>query len=182
MESASRKLNAHRFRPDIERDISRLLVLISELEVAQKMDMPESQKFGILQNIISYEERPHVRNIFGMASHMKENFHNTVIKISEEWDMIPMDKNQAPMAACMAPQMAHRISFQFHTNECVRPECQFIHKIMNEQERKDQNYIAKVPEKKTFTGKPMRRPSTAKKFKGKQALRNNNSKGTTTFS
>ena len=31
VESARRKLNAHRFRPDIERDISRLLILISEL-------------------------------------------------------------------------------------------------------------------------------------------------------
>ena len=40
VESARRKLNADRFGPDIERDI--------ELEVAQKMEMPESQKFGIL--------------------------------------------------------------------------------------------------------------------------------------
>ena len=53
VESARRKLNAHRLGPDIERDFSRLLVLISELEVAQKMDMPESQKFGILRNIMS---------------------------------------------------------------------------------------------------------------------------------
>ena len=36
VESARRKLKAHRFGPEIE-DISRLLVLISELEVAQKM-------------------------------------------------------------------------------------------------------------------------------------------------
>ena len=63
--------------------------MISELEVAQKMEMPESQKFGILRNIISFEERPHVRNLFGMASYYKENFYNTVIKISEEWDTIP---------------------------------------------------------------------------------------------
>ena len=32
VESARRKLNAYRFGPDIERDISRLLVLISKLE------------------------------------------------------------------------------------------------------------------------------------------------------
>ena len=51
VESARRKLNAHRFGPDIERDISKLLTLISELEVAQKMEMPESQKFGILQDL-----------------------------------------------------------------------------------------------------------------------------------
>ena len=65
VESARRKLNAHRFGPDIERDISRLLTLISELEVAQKMEIPESQKFGILRNIISHEERPYVKNLFG---------------------------------------------------------------------------------------------------------------------
>ena len=35
IESARRKLSAHRFGPDIERDLSRLLVLVSELEVAQ---------------------------------------------------------------------------------------------------------------------------------------------------
>ena len=80
VESARRKLNAHRFGPDIERDISRLLVLISELEVAQRMDMPECQKFGILRNIIGHEERPYVKNLFGMASYMKETFYNTVMK------------------------------------------------------------------------------------------------------
>ena len=178
VESARRKLNAHRFGPDVERGISRLLVLISELEVAQKMDMPESQKFGILRSRMSYEERPHVRNIFGMAYYIKENFYNTVIKIFEEWDTIPTDKNQALMAASMAPQVADRICFKFQTNECVRPKCPFIHKIMTEQERKDQNYVAKVPEKKNFTGKHMKGTTIAKKFKGKQDMRNNNSKET----
>ena len=67
IESARRKLSAHRFGPDIERDLSRLLVLISELEVAQKMELPESQKFGILRTIISFEERPHVKTLFGLA-------------------------------------------------------------------------------------------------------------------
>ena len=38
---------------------------------------------------------------------------------------------------------------------------------MTEQERKDQNYIAKVPEKKNFSGKPMKGNIPAKKFKGK---------------
>ena len=94
--------------------------------------MPESQRFGILRNILGYEEQPHVKYIFGMASYMKENFYNTVIKISEEWDTIPADKNQAPMAASMATQAADRICFKFQTNECVRPKCPFIHKIMNE--------------------------------------------------
>ena len=173
VESARRKLNAHRFGPDIERDISRLLVLISEIVVAQKMEMPESQKFGILRNIIGHKERP-----YGMASYMKENFYNTVMKISEEWDTIPADKSQAPMVASMVTQAADRICFKFQTNECVRPKCPFIHKIMNEQERKEQNYIAKVPDKKNLSTKPMKGSTNAKKFKGKQDLRNNNSKGT----
>ena len=136
VEAARTKLNAHPLGPDIERDLSRLLVLISELQVAQKMEMPELQKFGILRNIKSCEERPNVRNLFGMASYTNENFYNTVIKISEEWDTIPTDK-QAPMAASMAPQTGDRICFKFQTNECVRPKCPFIHKIMSEQERKD---------------------------------------------
>ena len=101
-----------------------------------------------------------------MASHHKSNFYDTVIKISEEWDAIPTDK-EAPMAANMAPQMGDRICFKFQTNECVRPKCLFIHKIMTEQERKEQNYIAKVPEKKNFPSKPMKGTTAAKKFKGK---------------
>ena len=88
VESARRELNAHRFGPDIEREISRLLVLISELEMAQKMELPEFQKFGILRNIIGHEERPYVKHLFCMASYTKENFYNTVIKISEGWDTI----------------------------------------------------------------------------------------------
>ena len=109
------------------------------------MEMPESQKFGILRNIISHEERPYVKSLFGMTSYMKETFYNTVMKISEEWDTIPTDK-QAPMAASMAIPAADRICFKFQTNDCIRPKCPFIHKIMSEQEKKDQNYIAKVPE------------------------------------
>ena len=141
------------------------------------MEMPESQKFGILRNIISHEERPYVKNLFGMTSYMKETFYNTVMKISEEWDTIPTDK-QAPMAASMAIQAADRICFKFQTNDCIRPKCPFIHKIMSEQEKKDQNYIAKVPDKKNMSSKPMRGAPAAKKFKGKPDLRNNNSKGT----
>ena len=49
---------------------------------------------------------------------------------------------------------------------------------MNEQERKEQNYIAKVPDKKNLSTKPMKGSTSAKKFKGKQDLRNNYSKGT----
>ena len=49
---------------------------------------------------------------------------------------------------------------------------------MSEQEKKDQNYIAKVPDKKTMSSKPMKGAPAAKKFKGKPDLRNNNSKGT----
>ena len=67
----------------------------------------------------------------------------------------------------MAPQTGDRICFKFQTNECVRPKCPFIHKMMTEQEQKDQNCIAKVPEKKTFPTKPMKGAPAAKKFKGK---------------
>ena len=49
---------------------------------------------------------------------------------------------------------------------------------MNEQERKEQNYIAKVPEKNNFSGKPVKGTTSAKRSKGKPDTRNNNSKGT----
>ena len=91
---------------------------------------------------------------------------------SKEWDAIPTDK-KAPMAASMAPQTGDRICFRFQTNECVRPKCPFIHRRMTEQERKDQNYIAKVPEKKTFPTKPMKGAPTAMKFKGKPDFEGN---------
>ena len=177
IESARRKLSAHRFGPDIERDLSRLLVLISELEVAQKMELPESQKFGILRTIISFEERPHLKTLHGLAIYHKQSFYDTVIKISEDWDAIPTDKIVS-MAASIAPQSGDRICFKFQTNECIRPKCPFIHKIMNEQEMKEQNFIAKVPDKKNLSSKPMKGSTNAKKFKGKQDLRNNNLKGT----
>ena len=118
-----------------------------------------------------------MRDLFGMASYMKMNFYNTVIKISEEWDTIPTDK-QAPMTASMAPQTVDRICFKSQTNECVRPKYPFIHKIMSEQERKDHNYITKLPSKKNFTGKPTKGISNEKKFKGKPDSRNDNSNGT----
>ena len=70
--------------------------MISELEVAQKIEMPESQKFGILRNIIGHEERPYVKNLFGMTSYMKETFYNTVMKISEEWDTVPTWRSKQP--------------------------------------------------------------------------------------
>ena len=44
--------------------MSRLLELISDFEIAQKMEMPESQKFGILRTIMHYEERAHVKSVY----------------------------------------------------------------------------------------------------------------------
>ena len=45
---------------------------------------------------------------------------------------------------------------------------------MSEQEKKEHNYIAKVPDKKNMSNKPMKGAPAAKKFKGKPDLRNNN--------
>ena len=93
--------------------MSRLLELISDFEIAQKMEMPESQKFGILRTIMRHEERAHVKSVYGMASYHKESFNSTVKKNKEEWDAIPTDKIEAPMAASMAPLSADRICFKF---------------------------------------------------------------------
>ena len=84
MEAARRALEAHRFGPEIEQDLSRLMELIAVLEKAQKTPMPESQKFGILKIIMAHEERPHVRPVYGMASYNKERFNATIKKIEEE--------------------------------------------------------------------------------------------------
>ena len=76
VETAKRMLEAHRLGPAIEQNLSRLLELISILEKAQKMEMPESQKFGILRTIMMYEERPHVRAVYGMASYNKKSLNS----------------------------------------------------------------------------------------------------------
>ena len=153
VEAARQKLNTHRFGPDIERDISRLWELISDLEIAEKMETPESQKFGILRTIMRHEDRAHVCAVYGMTSYHKECFNSTIKKIKEEWDAIPSDKYEAPMAASKAPLSVDRTCFLYQTNECIRPKCPFTHKIMSEQERKEQNYLTKLPGKKTFTSK-----------------------------
>ena len=99
------------------------------------MEMPESQKFGILRTIISFKERPHVKTPFGLAIYHKQSFYDTVLKIAEDWVAIPSDKIVS-MAASSAPQSGDRICFKFQTNECIRPKCPFIHKIMTKLERK----------------------------------------------
>ena len=53
---------------------------ISDLEIAQKMEMPESQKFGILRTIMRHEERAHVKSVYGLASYHKESFNSTFTK------------------------------------------------------------------------------------------------------
>ena len=179
MEAARRALEAHRLGPELGQDLSRLMELIAVLEKAQKMPMPESQKFGILKVIIAHEERPHVRAVYGMASYNKESFNATIKKIREEWDTIPLQKVEGRMAASIAPPSSDRICFKFQTGECSRPQCPFIHKIMSATERKEQNYIAKPPGKKeNFVSRPKKSNFSEKKFKGKTDTRKNNSKGT----
>ena len=54
-----------------------------------------------------------VKSVCGMASYQKESFNSTVKKTKEEWDAIPTDKIEAPMAASIAPLSAYRICFKF---------------------------------------------------------------------
>ena len=74
VEAARRALEAHRFGPAIEQDLSRLMELTAVLEKAQKTPMPESQKIGILRTIMAHEERPHDRAVYDMASYNKESW------------------------------------------------------------------------------------------------------------
>ena len=109
VEAARRTLNTHRLGPDIGRDLSKLLELISALEKAQMMEMPESKKFGILRTLMIYEERAHVRSVYGMASYNTESFNSTIKTIREEWDTIPSNKSEGHMAASMGPPSSDRI-------------------------------------------------------------------------
>ena len=165
MEAARKKLNDHRIGLNIERDLSTLLELISSLEEAQGMVMPESQKFGILRVLMAHEERVHVRNIVGIASYNKENFNFTIKKIREEWDATPMSKNNVQMAAATEPVTTDRICFKFQTNECTRKGCPYIHRIMNDHEKKDQKYNNKRPAGKEFNNKPLKKPNKVRNSK-----------------
>ena len=89
---------------------------------------------------MAQEERVHVRNIVGIASYNKESFNFTINKIRQEWDAIPMTKNNVHMATATESATASRICFKFQTNECTRKGCPYIHKIMTDQEKKDQKY------------------------------------------
>ena len=169
VEAARKKLNDHRLGQDIDRDLSTLSELISSLEEAQGMAMPESQKFGILRVLM---ERVHVRNIVGIASYNKENFNFTINKIREEWDAVPMSKNNVHMASATESATASRICFKYQTNECTRKGCPYIHKIMNDQEKKDQRYNNKRPAGKDSNNKLIKKPNYEKKFKGKKDTRN----------
>ena len=177
MEAAWKKLNAHRLGPDIERDLSKLLELISDLEVAQKIKMPESQKFGVLRVLMAHEEHVHVKNVVGIASYNRENF-NFMIKKIKEWDALPADKNDIQIAT--ESTTTDRICFKFQTNECTRKGCPYIHKLMTDQEKRDQKYSTKRPAVKenNNSNKFKKKINGEKKFKGKKDTRNNYSHGT----
>ena len=180
VEAARKKLYAHRLGPDIERDLSELLELISDLEFAQKMVMSEHEKFAILRVLMTYENRFYVRLVVGIASYNKESFNFTIKKMEEEWvwDALPAYKSEAPMAASMAPASIDRICFKFQTNECTRIRCPFIHKIMSKQEKKDQKYDSERPGvRETNTNRSLNNNNGDEKFKGKKDTRNDNSQG-----
>ena len=92
--------------------------------------MPESQKFGILRILMAQKERVHVRNIVGIASYNKESFNFTIKKIREEWDAVPMTKNNVHMATATESVTVSQ------TNECTWKWCPYVHKIMTDQEKK----------------------------------------------
>ena len=170
MEAGRKKLNDHRLGQDIERDLSTLLELISSLEEAQGMVMPESQKFGILRVLMAQEERVHVRNTVGIASYNKENFNFTIKKIREERDAVPMTKNNVHMATATESATASRICFKFQTNECTRKGCPYVHRIMTDQEKEDQKYNNKRPAGKESNNKIIKKPNYERNSRGRKIL------------
>ena len=80
------------------------------------------------------------------------------------------------VAAATVSTTTDRICFKFQTNKCTRKRCPYIHKLMTDQEKRDQRYSTKRPAVKennnnTYTKKINRE----KKCKGKKDTRNNNS-------
>ena len=114
----------------------------------------------------------------GIASYNKENFNFTIKKIREEWDAVPITKNNVHVATATESVTVSRICFKFQTNECTRTGCPYVHKIMTDQEKKDQKYNNKRPAGKESSNKITKKPNYDKKFKGKKDTRNNNSQGT----
>ena len=60
------KLNQQRLGLDIERDLSKLLELILALG---KVDMPESERYGVLRELMKHEDWPQLLNIVGIVSY-----------------------------------------------------------------------------------------------------------------
>ena len=89
-----------------------------------------------------------------------------------------MNKNNVHMATATESATSNRICFKFQTNEYTRKGCPYIHRIMNDQEKKDQKYNNKRPAGKDSSNKIIKKPNNEKKFKGKKDTRNNNSQGT----
>ena len=113
-----------------------------DLVVAQKIKIPESQKFGVLRVLMAHDEHVHVKNVVGIVSYNRENFDFTIKKI-KEWDALPADKNYVQMAT--ESTTTDRICFKFQTNECTREGRPYIQKLMTDQEKRDQKYSTKKP-------------------------------------
>ena len=84
------------------------------------------------------------------------------------------------VAAATESTTTDRICFKFQTNKCTRKGCPYIHKLMTDQEKRDQRYSTKRPAVKenNNNNKYTKKINGKKKFKGKKDTRNNNSYGT----
>ena len=84
------------------------------------------------------------------------------------------------MAAATESTTTDRICFKFQTNECTRKGCPYTHKLMTDQEKRDQKYSTKRPvvKENNTNNKFNKKLHGEKKFRGKKDTRNDNSQGT----
>ena len=141
--------------------------MISNLAQAQGSDLPEMQKFGILRDLMKNEQRPVVIETFHYACLQKLSFDEAVASLIEMCNNIPIEGLK--MAAAITS--TERYCFKFQLDKCTNKKYRFIHRLMNEQQKKESGFDKNRPDTKRNNNKDM-------KCKGKRDTRNNNSSGT----
>ena len=137
IEEARVTLESHLFNSSyFTKDIHDLIIKINILEASQEMSLSEQYKMGILRKLIGNESRVNIKNSFLTAQGMKLNFSDTLEYLLRLWDAIP-EANPVGMAAAGSTVPPLRFCYKFQKGECKRDKCQFIHRIMTQQEQID---------------------------------------------
>ena len=157
------KINIRSF----EKDIANFRIFISELSHAQSAEVPEQQKFSYLKDLLKQDSRQCLANAMDLARFNTLNFEKTVDLL------ISTHANQPVGTVRMAAMDAIPIKycFKFQKGECIRKDCKYLHKIMSDQDKSDNNSFRKKD-------RPVSRFNRAEKKEKINSMKNNNSNGT----